>query len=72
MIFEVRVVPNAKKVSVAEWGGKYFVHLTSRAEGGKANKELIEVLADHLEVRKTAVRIIRGTKSREKVVEVRK
>ena len=70
MIIEVRVVPNSKKISVNDWNGKLFVHLTARAEGGKANTELIELLANHFRMKKSAVRIVRGAKSREKVVEV--
>lgn len=37
---------------------------------GRANKAVVEVLAEFYKVKKSSVRIIRGEKSREKVVEV--
>jgi len=72
MIIEVKVSPNSRRQSVSEWNGKIFVHLTASAEGGRANKELVEMLAEHFGVRKTAVTIVRGTKTRNKLVEILK
>ncbi|HLC67531.1 MAG TPA: DUF167 domain-containing protein [archaeon] len=72
MIIEVRVVPNARRNSVADWNGKVFVHLTASAEGGRANTQLVEVLSEHFDVKRSAVKIVRGVKSRDKVVEILK
>ena len=72
MIIEVRVVPNARRQSVADWNGKLFVHLMSRAESNKANMELLTVLADHFGVRKSCVRLVRGSKTKDKIVEILK
>ena len=38
--------------------------------GGAANKELIEFLSDKFSIRKTAIKIIKGHTSRNKVIEI--
>lgn len=70
MILNIKVIPNAKRNAITEESGRYKVHLTAPAVEGKANKALIDFLADHFGVKKNKVRIIRGDKSREKVVEI--
>lgn len=66
----VRVVPNAKKAKVEETDNGLKVWVDAPAVEGKANKRLIEILAKHFGVKKGAIRIVRGEKSREKVVEI--
>jgi uncharacterized protein (TIGR00251 family) len=70
----VHVKPGSKKGSVVqertEGGAQIDVFLSKRAVDGEANKQLVEVLAKHYGVRKTAVEILHGFKSRDKVVEV--
>jgi uncharacterized protein len=70
MRYALRVVPRAKQNKVVEEEGRFKVFLTDPPVEGQANKALIEVLAGYLGVRKSRVRIIRGEKSRDKVVEV--
>jgi len=67
----IKVVPNAKQNKLVEEPGRLKVYLTAPAVEGKANKALIEFLAEHLRTRKSNISIIRGLKSREKVVEIR-
>jgi len=38
---------------------------------GKANREVIEFLANHFKVAKSKVRIISGEKSRNKIIEIK-
>ncbi len=72
LLLRVRVVPNARKASVAEAGnGAYRVRVDAPAAEGKANSRLIEILAEHFHVRKSEVSIIRGSHSREKEVRIR-
>ena len=69
--FTVRVIPNAKKPSVIkEEQNVYLVRVDAPAVGGKANKRLLELLAKHFGVKKSSIRIIKGEKSREKVIEI--
>ncbi|MFA6548570.1 MAG: DUF167 domain-containing protein [Candidatus Margulisiibacteriota bacterium] len=63
---EIKVVPNAKRNELKE--GK--VYLTAPAVEGKANQALIEFIAEHFGVKKRQVKIIKGMKSRQKVVEI--
>lgn len=69
--FNVRVITNAKRSEILDLGkGALKVKLTVLPVDGKANKELIKVLADHFGVSKRGVIIRLGLKSRDKVVEV--
>ncbi len=69
--YTVKVIPNAKKNNIQEGdGGRMKIHVTAPPADGKANKAVIEVLADHLGVRKSRLRIVQGEKSKEKVVAV--
>jgi uncharacterized protein (TIGR00251 family) len=70
-LINVKVIPNAKENEVSEERNRFKVHVTAPAVGGKANRALIEVLAEYFKVKKGDVRIIRGEKSREKIVEIR-
>lgn len=71
MRLEVRVTPNAKKTQILEEGeGKLRVYLTAQPEKGKANKSLIAILSKYYGVKKSAVRILSGETSRDKVVEI--
>ncbi len=69
-MFKVFVVPNAKKTSVEREGEVLRVHLAARPEKGKANKELVKVLADYFSVKKSDVRIISGARSRSKKIQI--
>lgn len=70
MKLKVRVVPGAKKIKVNFSDKLNKVHLTSTAQEGKANKQLMKVLADHLGVKKRKILIIAGEKSRDKLIEI--
>ena len=46
------------------------IYLTAIPVDGKANKELIKLLAGKMGVSKSRIKIIKGEKSKEKVIEV--
>jgi uncharacterized protein YggU (UPF0235/DUF167 family) len=48
----IRAVPNASKNEVIEEGGIFKVRVTAKATYGKANKAVIDVLADYFGVKK--------------------
>jgi uncharacterized protein (TIGR00251 family) len=68
----VRVIPRAKQNKVVAEQDRLKVYLTAPAIEGRANEALIKILADYLKIRKSEIRIIRGEKSRDKVIEVAK
>jgi len=73
MILSVRVIPRAKSNRIQELGADNFkIHITAPAEDNKANQALIELLAGHFKVRRNQVLIVRGEKSRNKTVEIRR
>ncbi len=70
MKLNIKVIPNAKKSAIAETENGFKVHLRAPALEGKANEALIGFLAEHFGVKKKAVKLLRGEKSRQKVVEI--
>lgn len=70
MKIKVKVIPNADKNEVVEEEGILKVKVKSPPTGGRANKEVIEILAKFYEVKKSCVNIKKGFKSREKIVEI--
>jgi uncharacterized protein YggU (UPF0235/DUF167 family) len=50
--------------------GRLKVRIAAAAESGKANAALIEFVARSLGIKKTAVRLVSGSSSRDKIVEV--
>ncbi len=70
-LLNVRVEPRSSRTEVtAAPDGLLKVKLTAPPVGGAANKQLIEVLSEYFGVKKSAVRIVRGGASRNKVVEI--
>lgn len=67
---KIKVVPNAGKNKVFEGGEGLKVYVTSPPTRGKANKAVIKLLAEFFEVKRGDVKIIKGEKSREKIVEI--
>jgi uncharacterized protein len=51
-------------------GEFYKVYVTAPPEDGKANKKLIELLAEYFKVPKSQIRIVKGEISRNKIVEI--
>ncbi len=71
MLIRVYVTPNAKEARVVKVGEDYYeVRVDERAVGGRANKRLLEILAEHFSISKSRVSVIRGTKSRNKTVQI--
>ncbi len=71
MTVNVRVKPGSKKGdSIEEVEGGLVVYLRARPIEGAANEALIALLAKHFGVAKSLVQVVRGGKSREKVVEI--
>lgn len=70
-IFSVKVKPNAKQQQLlyAE-DGSLIVHLKSPPVDGKANTELIQLLAKTFNVPKSAIRIKAGAIAKHKLIEI--
>jgi uncharacterized protein len=66
----VRAHPGASRTDAAWDGAVLHVRVTARAVEGAANRALIQAVADALGVRRSAVSLVAGERSREKLVEV--
>lgn len=67
----VKVIPGAKKSAVEVLpDGSLKVRVTAPAESGRANMAVIKALAEHFDVPKRAVTIVRGASSRQKLIEI--
>lgn len=70
-IWNVHVKPNSKVLKIEVFPPDLIeVKLKAAPKKGKANKELIEILADYFDVKKTEVNIIKGLKSRDKIISI--
>jgi len=70
MRINIRVIPKAKQNKVVVEPDRLKVYLTAPPIEGKANRALMEILAEHYGVRRNRVKIISGQKGRDKVVEI--
>ena len=70
MILNIRAVPKSSRKLVKEEGNFLKVYLTASAEEGLANAQLIELLSRHLKFKKYQIKIIKGEKTRDKLVEI--
>ena len=71
MRISVIVVPNSKVYEVSKVDEEtYKVRVDARATDGEANKRLIEILADYFNAPRYTVRIVKGLKSRRKIIEI--
>jgi uncharacterized protein len=70
-ILTIKVKPNSKNQSIQEQpDGSLTVHLKSPPVDGKANQELIVLLAKKFKVPKSSIAIKSGFSSKNKLVEV--
>jgi uncharacterized protein (TIGR00251 family) len=67
--FAVRVVPRAGKTEIAGiQGGALKVRIAAPPVGGAANEALLKFLANILKVRTSALEIVAGTTSQQKMI----
>jgi uncharacterized protein len=67
----VRLQPRASRTEVVgERAGAVLVRVTAPPVDGKANAALCELIADEVGVARSAVSVVRGETSRDKVVEI--
>ena len=70
-MLKVRVQPKASKNLVESYVGDTFrLRVTAPPENGKANAAVIALLAAALDINRSRLTIIKGTRSRDKIVGV--
>ena len=72
MKIQVKVKPNSKQQKIEEDpDGVLVIRLKSPPVDGKANKELIAVLAKKYQVSKSQIKILSGTTSKHKLIQIK-
>jgi|GEM_PF-595471 len=76
-LFKVRVITGASRnyleiKNVVEGEEIFHVYVKSPPKGGEANVSVLNVLATHFDVAPSTLKIVRGTKSRNKIVSIRR
>ncbi len=67
----IKVEPRSSTKGISGIRGNTLkVRVNAPPVGGAANEELVEILSKEFGVRKTAIRIMRGSSSKEKVIEI--
>ena len=68
---ELKVIPNAPRDEIAGWlGAALKVKIHAPALDGRANDALLDFLAQQLNVPRREVSLVRGDKSRQKMVRI--
>lgn len=72
MRLQVKVAPKAARNALNGWMGDTLkVSVTTAPEKGKANQAVIELLAGALRLPKSALAVVRGETSQQKLIEIR-
>ena len=68
---KIKVEPRSSRKGISGVMGETLkIRVNSPPVGGAANEELIDILSEEFGIRKTAIKIVRGNSSKDKVVEV--
>ncbi len=67
----IKAIPNASKDQIIKIDESNFkIKTTKPPEDGKANKAVIEILANYLNVKKNQIKIISGINSQKKIIQI--
>ena len=70
MIINIKVIPNSNRNEIVKENEVYKIYINAPASDNKANKALIEILAKYFSAKKISIRILKGLKERNKIVEI--
>lgn len=72
MIIKIRVKTGSKKGPLVEKlsDTDFIAYIREKPHDGEANSALMKLLSDYFDVPKTSIKIISGTKSHQKTIEI--
>ena len=70
MLYQIRALPNSKQPSVVKDGDTLRVQIDAPPVGGKANRRMLEILAEYFNVAKNRLVIVSGHTSRNKIIKI--
>lgn len=71
MKISVRVKPNAREERIGKTGDMFTVYVKEPPKENKANRALIRLLSEYFNTPKSNICILKGLRSRQKVIEIR-
>jgi len=73
MLIKVKVFPNSKKEEIIRKSEDSFdVKVKEKPMKGKANKAVFDLLADYFEIPRGKIRLVKGSRQRNKVFKINK
>jgi len=71
MLIKIKVFPGEKKRKVIKKAENRFeIRVKAKPQEGQANREVVQLLADYFQVSGERVKLLRGTKRRNKTFEI--
>ena len=71
MLIKVKVFPGSKKQEIIKKSKDSFdVKVKSKPIQGRANQELVGMLAEYFKIHENKIRFIKGFKQRNKIIEI--
>ena len=71
MLIKVKAYPNAKKQEIIKKGDNSFeIKIKAKPENGKANQQIIRLLANYFNINSKKIIIIKGSKARNKIFSI--
>ncbi|EKD55978.1 MAG: hypothetical protein ACD_58C00324G0010 [uncultured bacterium] len=71
MIINAKVNTHTKKNNIEINNNIYNIDIAAKPIKGKANEALIKLLAKHLKIPKSQILIIKGQRSKNKIIEIK-
>jgi len=70
MKISVKVKPNSKSEKIEKTGETYILYVKELAQEDRANLAVINLLSEYFKLPKSRISILKGKKSRQKIVEI--
>lgn len=70
MIIHAKIIPHAKENKIIKEKDVYKIWINASPQKGEANRALIKFLSQYFKVRKNEIIIIKGEKSRDKIIKI--
>jgi len=70
MLIKVKVIPNSKKEEIIKKKDSFEIKVKEKPIDNKANKAVIIALSSFLKIPQKQIRIIKGSKKRNKIIKV--
>ncbi len=70
MLLKIKVIPRAKQERIKSDISPVRVYVNQPPEDGRANDAVIKLLSGHFKIPKSKIKILKGEKSREKIIEI--